>query len=124
MEVYKAKDTKSRTKKNRVELSVEPASGIPLYRQIITQIEQLLADGSLVKGTQLPTIRSLATNLRINPNTVKHAYNELEIRGLVRVIKGTGCFITGRKTDLSDRERGEMLLKRLRKAKFFHFSFW
>jgi GntR family transcriptional regulator len=113
MEVYK----------NRLQISVKPASGIPLYRQIIRQIEEAIASGNMQKGTQLPTIRSLAANLRINPNTVKRAYNELEIRGLVNTIQGTGSYISGKKTDLSDRERGEMLLKRLRKAVFFQFSF-
>lgn len=124
MEVRESKGTKSRKQKDRVELSVEQASSVPLYRQLIGQIEEAIANGNLVKGTQLPTIRSLAANLRINPNTVKRAYNELEIRGLVSTLQGTGSFITGKKTGLSDRERSRMLLQRLRKAKIFHFSFW
>ncbi len=67
----------------KLEFSLDPKSGVPFYKQIILQVEMAIADGRLTKGEQLPTVRSLAVDLRINPNTVGRAYNELEIREIV-----------------------------------------
>ncbi|MDY7029053.1 MAG: GntR family transcriptional regulator, partial [Spirochaetota bacterium] len=59
----------------KLEFSLDPKSGVPFYKQIILQIEMAIADGRLMKGEQLPTVRGLAVDLRINPNTVARAYN-------------------------------------------------
>jgi GntR family transcriptional regulator len=88
---------------------LDPTSGVPFYRQIIKQVEMAIADGRLTNGAQLPTVRSLAVDLQINPNTVARAYNELEIRGIVNTQQGTGTFISDKKIELSDDERQEIL---------------
>lgn len=88
---------------------LDPTSGVPFYRQIIMQVEMAIADGRLRTGTQLPTVRGLAVDLQINPNTVARAYNELEIRGIVNTQQGTGTFISEKKIELSGQEREEIL---------------
>ena len=94
---------------NSLDFGLDPTSGVPFYRQIIKQIEMAIADGRLRTGTQLPTVRSLAVDLHINPNTVGRAYNELEIRGIVNTQQGTGTFISDKKFQLTDRERYEII---------------
>lgn len=92
-----------------LKILLDPRSGVPFYRQIILQIEMAIADGRLDVGTQLPTVRGLAVDLQINPNTVARAYSELEIRGIVTTQQGTGTFISDKKIELSDVEREEVL---------------
>ncbi len=69
------------------------SSGVPVYRQIIDQVTGGIAAGFLKPGDQLPTVRQLAVDLTINPNTVIRAYRELEIRGILVTQQGTGTFI-------------------------------
>lgn len=88
---------------------LDPIGGVPFYRQIIMQVEMAIADGRLRTGTQLPTVRALAVDLQINPNTVARAYNELEIRGIVNTQQGTGTFISEKKIELTKEERDEIL---------------
>src|SRR5438874_13761325 len=76
------------------QLTLDMRSGVPVYRQIIDQVLGGIASGSLVPGDQLPTVRQLAVDLAINPNTVVRAYRELEIRGILATQQGTGTFIT------------------------------
>jgi GntR family transcriptional regulator len=82
-------------------------SGVPVYRQIIDQVQAGVATGALGPGHQLPTVRQVAVDLAINPNTVLRAYRELEIRGVLETQQGTGTFISHRqlRTDDSERER-------------------
>jgi GntR family transcriptional regulator len=68
-------------------------SGVPVYRQLIDQVQGALAAGRIKAGDQLPTIRQVAVDLAINPNTVTRAYREMEIRGLLETQQGTGTFI-------------------------------
>ena len=84
-------------------------SGVPAYRQIIDQVLGGIAAGSLKAGDQLPTVRQLAVDLSVNPNTVVRAYRELEIRGVLDSQQGTGTFIAARKTKPSDAERTRRL---------------
>lgn len=93
----------------KLEFNLDPKSGVPFYKQIILQIEMAIADGRLTKGEQLPTVRGLAVDLRINPNTVARAYNELEIRGIVMTQQGTGTFISGKEIKLDAIRREEIL---------------
>lgn len=69
-------------------------SGVPVYRQIIDQVVGGIAASALTGGDQLPTVRQLAVDLAINPNTVIRAYRELEIRGVLETQQGTGTFIS------------------------------
>ena len=66
---------------------------MPVYRQIIDQVLGGMASGKLTVGDQLPTVRQVAVDLAINPNTVVRAYRELEIRGVLETQQGTGTFI-------------------------------
>ncbi len=79
-------------------------SGVPFYRQIIQMVEYNIAIEKLKPGDKLPTVRSLAVDLKINPNTVAKAYTELEIRGLVNTQVGSGTFISDKKVDLPQAE--------------------
>ena len=96
-------------KTDSLNFSLDPKSGVPFYKQVILQVEMAIADGRLTQGDQLPTVRSLAVDLRINPNTVARAYNELEIRGIVNTQQGTGTFISDKKVELSSVERERIL---------------
>ena len=91
----------------QLEFSLDEKSGIPYYKQIILQVEMAIADGRLSKGSQLPTVRSLAVDLSINPNTVARAYSEMEIREIVYTQQGSGTFISekGITIDAIERER-------------------
>src|ERR1700752_666433 len=82
-------------------------SGVPVYRQIIDQVVGGIAVAALAGGDQLPTVRQLAVDLAINPNTVIRAYRELEIRGVLETQQGTGTFIGEQKSqpDGADRHR-------------------
>lgn len=84
-------------------------SGVPVYRQIIDQVRRGLASGSLIAGDQLPTVRQLAVDLAINPNTVVRAYRELELGGLLESHQGTGTFISAQKIKRGDAERERQL---------------
>ncbi|MFQ5430473.1 MAG: GntR family transcriptional regulator [Phycisphaerae bacterium] len=75
-------------------ISIDPRSGVPFYRQIIDQVLLNIVDGTLQPGARLPTVRQLAIDLQVNPNTVSRAYRELEIRQVVRTQRGTGTFVS------------------------------
>jgi len=84
-------------------------SGVPVYRQIIDQVRSGMALGSLSAGDQLPTVRQLAVDLQINPNTVMRAYRELELGGLLETHQGTGTFVGKKKMERKDAERERQL---------------
>jgi GntR family transcriptional regulator len=92
-----------------LKFSLDATNGVPFYKQIILQVEMAIADGRLNTGDQLPTVRSLAVELQVNPNTVARAYSELEIRGIVNTQQGTGTFISDQKVEISDVERERIL---------------
>jgi GntR family transcriptional regulator len=74
-------------------------SGVPLYRQLIDQVQAAIATEALVPGDQLPTVRQVAVDLEINPNTVMRAYREMEIRGILDTQQGTGTFVAPQTID-------------------------
>jgi len=84
-------------------------SGVPVYRQLIDQVRGGIASGSLTAGDQLPTVRQLAVDLAINPNTVMRAYRELELGGLLETHQGTGTFISDKKPEKKSAERDRQL---------------
>jgi GntR family transcriptional regulator len=83
-------------------------SGVPLYRQLIDQVQAAVAIGALLAGDQLPTVRQVAVDLEINPNTVMRAYREMEIRGILDTQQGTGTFVAQQtvERDAVERSRG------------------
>ena len=84
-------------------------TGVPVYRQLIDQVRAGIASGSLTAGDQLPTVRQLAVDLEINPNTVMRAYRELELGGLLETHQGTGTFISDKKPEKKTAERERQL---------------
>jgi|SRR5579871_3605283 len=95
--------------RTRFTFHLDPRSGVPVYRQLIDQVNGAIASGSLEAGDQLPTVRQVAVDLSINPNTVVRAYRELEIRGLLETQQGTGTFITQQKVKRDELERRRQL---------------
>src|SRR5215470_15392608 len=86
-------------------------TGVPVYRQLIDQVRAGIASGSLAAGDQLPTVRQLAVDLAINPNTVMRAYRELELGGLLETHQGTGTFISAQKLRGGNEERARQLAR-------------
>ena len=89
----------------RFQFRLDQHSGVPVYRQIIDQVLGGIAGGTLRPGDQLPTVRQLAVDLAINPNTVVRAYRELEIREILATQQGTGTFLTDKKPPVDELER-------------------
>jgi GntR family transcriptional regulator len=93
------------------EFRLDLRSGVPVYRQLIDQVTGGMAAGTLSPGDQLPTVRQVAVDLSINPNTVVRAYRELEIRGVLETQQGTGTFISHQKVKRDDVERQRQLVQ-------------
>ena len=91
------------------QLQLDPHTGVPVYRQLIDQVLTAMASGTLSSGDQLPTVRQVAVDLAINPNTVMRAYRELEIRGILSTQQGTGTFITDQKVKAGEAQRRRRL---------------
>ena len=99
----------SRISKPVFRFHLDLKSGVPVYRQIVDQVRGAIAAGSLSSGDQLPTVRQLAVDLEINPNTVVRAYRELEYGGLLETHQGTGTFISDQKIPRAGDERQRQL---------------
>ena len=84
----------------------------PIYEQVIERFQMLILNGALEADSQLPSVRSLALDLSINPNTIQRAYSELERRGLIYSIKGRGNFVSSQKDVV--KEQQELLLEDLK----------
>ena len=84
----------------------------PIYEQVIERFQVLILNGALEADSQLPSVRSLAVDLSINPNTIQRAYSELERRGLIYSIKGRGNFVSSQKDVV--KEQQELLLEDLK----------
>jgi len=82
--------------------TLDPVNGVPIYRQIIQQIEYAILSGRMRAGDKLPTIRALAVELKTNPNTIARAYNEMEIKGILVTQVGSGTYISDKKPVLDD----------------------
>jgi len=97
----------SANKRKPFQFGLDLRSGVPVYRQIIDQVVGGIAAGILAAGDQLPTIRQLAVDLSINPNTVIRAFRELEIRGVLETQQGIGTFVSHQKIprDVAERQR-------------------
>jgi len=92
-----------------VQFILDPKAGVPFYRQIIDQIKFGIASGSLTAGEQLPTVRALAVELKVNLNTVTKAYKELEIQNILETQQGTGTFIGKTVIKIPEKERSKKL---------------
>ena len=99
-----------------MELVVSNSSDQPIYEQIASQIRAQVLDGRLAEGDRLPSIRALATQLRISAITTKRAYQELESQGYIHTVPGKGCFVAGDNLDLLREERLRMVEASLAQA--------
>jgi GntR family transcriptional regulator len=84
---------------------LDPHSGVPVYRQLIDQVQAAIATRALRASDQLPTVRRVAVDLAINPNTVSRAYREMELRGILDTQQGTGTFVADNPTETTPAER-------------------
>ncbi|MBE5940007.1 MAG: GntR family transcriptional regulator [Lachnospiraceae bacterium] len=80
--------------------TIDLMSRVPVYEQIIEQMENFVIKGVLSAGTQVPSVRSLSVQLSINPNTIQKAYTELDRRGIIYSVPGRGCFISDTAMDI------------------------
>jgi GntR family transcriptional regulator len=92
-----------------IDFKLDPKAGSPFYRQIIDQIKFGIASGNLKIGEQLPTVRSLAVELKVNLNTIAKAYKELEIQNILETQQGTGTFISTIEIKISEKEKTKKL---------------
>ena len=97
-------------------INIDPSSGLPIYLQIAQQIKTAVAMGRLHAEDPLPSVRQLAVELAVNPNTVARAYLDLEIEGVIYKRQGAGTFVSGQGVEMSKGERRRVLNELLEKA--------
>lgn len=89
---------------------LEPSGGLPIYLQIMNQVKTAAAGGLIKTGDQLPSVRELAVELTVNPNTIAKAYQELEREGIIKTLRGRGTFLAeGGGTALRDEEKYRLI---------------
>ena len=97
-----------------MDITINLADGVPIYRQIINQVKYLVASRLLLPGEELPPIRTLALQLKVTPNTIVKAYGELEISGIIQKRQGSGTFVSeGRPQPVALRERRRVIEQRI-----------
>jgi GntR family transcriptional regulator len=94
-------------------IRISPADGVPTYLQIVNQVKYLVASGLLKPGEELPPIRTLALQLKVTPNTIVKAYDELEISGVVHKRQGSGTFVSAVRSQIAIRERRRIIEQRI-----------
>jgi len=94
-------------------IQISPISGEPIYQQIVAQVARAIAAGDVQPGDKLPTVRSLAEDLVINPNTVARAYGLLEQQALVSTKTGSGTFVADARLRDADAARLNTLAERM-----------
>ena len=95
-----------------LECCIDFSSGIPAYKQIVNLIYSAIGSEKLREGDRIPTIKELATQLKVNPNTVAKAYHELDLKGIITSRRGDGSFVsalTGRETRLTKEQKDAKL---------------
>lgn len=96
-----------------MQIHIHAQDGVPIYLQIVQQIKYLVASGRLQPGKELPSIRVLAEQLLVNPNTIARAYRELETAGVVEKRRTAGTFIAESGSPLARKERLKLLNERV-----------
>ena len=95
-----------------MQIHISTQDGVPVYLQILNQVKYLVAAGRLASGEELPSVRALAEQLVINPNTVARAYLELERAGVVVKRHGSGTYVSEEGSPLARKERLKILTQR------------
>lgn len=101
-------------------LQIDVLSRVPVYEQIIDQIETLIATGAMKAGDQLPSVRGLSVEILVNPNTIQKAYTELDNLGIVTSVPGRGCFVSQNAPEMLRRRGTESLSELYALAKRLH----
>ncbi len=96
-----------------MQIRISSSDGVPIYRQIVNQVKYLVAVGRMTVGEQLPTVRALAEQLVVNPNTVARAYRELETEGVITSRQGSGAFVAANGSPLAPRDKQKLLQERI-----------
>lgn len=94
--------------------SINPTNGLAIYDQIVRQVKFAVANGTLPPGELVPSVRELARELAVNPNTVVRAYRDLTNEGILEAVRGTGLAVTATAVAHCERERRSLLRERLR----------
>jgi GntR family transcriptional regulator len=105
--------------------TLDPHSPEPIFEQIAFAVKEAVARGALAAGAQLPSVRELAQDLSVNPNTVMRAYELLTRDGVVVRRQGAGCFVTGKTSGLAGKHRRRQLEEMVQRAvtEAFHLGF-
>ena len=96
-----------------MDININVTDGVPIYRQIVNQVKYLVASGLLLPGDELPPIRTLALQLKVTPNTIVKAYDELESSGVVHKRQGSGTFVSESRPKLALIERRRIIERRI-----------
>jgi GntR family transcriptional regulator len=96
-----------------MQIHIQTHGGVPIYLQVMQQIKYLVASGRLQPGEELPSIRTLAEQLLVNPNTIARAYRELEASGVVEKRRTAGTYVTDNGSPLARKERLKLLNERI-----------
>jgi GntR family transcriptional regulator len=97
-----------------LDITINLADGVPIYRQIVNQVKYLVASGLIQPGEELPPIRTLALQLKVTPNTIVKAYGELETSGVIHKRRGSGSFVSeARPQQVKLRERRRVIEQRI-----------
>jgi GntR family transcriptional regulator len=96
-----------------MDITINVTDGVPIYRQIVNQVKYLVASGLLRPGEELPAIRTLALQLKVTPNTIVKAYDELEAAGIVHKRQGSGTYVSEGRSRLSKQERQRIIEQRI-----------
>lgn len=96
-----------------MDINLNLSDGVPIYRQIVNQVKYLVASGLLQPGEELPPIRTLALQLKVTPNTIVKAYDELDSAGVIDKRRGSGSFVSEARSLLATRERRRIVDQRI-----------
>ena len=99
-----------------MQIKIDNASDRPVYQQIIDQVKRDIAIGRLGRDEKLPTVRQLAGQLAINPNTIAKAYQQLEREGIITTRPGSGTFVANLDSDLSGSVKKKLISEDLERA--------
>lgn len=97
-------------------ITIDASNGLPIYMQIVNQIKTSIAMGRLMPEDPLPSVRQLAVDLAVNPNTVARAYLDLEYEGVIYKRQGAGTFVSSQGVRVSKNERRKVLGELIEKA--------
>jgi GntR family transcriptional regulator len=96
-----------------MDITINVTDGVPIYRQIVNQVKYSVASGLLRPGEELPPIRALALQLKVTPNTIVKAYDELEGAGVVHKRQGSGTYVSDARPRVASRERQRIIEQRI-----------